>query len=149
MPFTITGLHHIGVTVRDIPISLAWYARMFDLSAGPMIHGEGEALGKALQVPGAVLSFSLIQIGRTRLEFLQYHEPPGADFDRTNGDVGSSHVCFEVDDIDVAYRELLEKGAVFNAPPDEITEGELAGTRWAYLRDPDGIQLEIMQSPRP
>lgn len=147
MPFTISGIHHIGITVRDIPTSVAWYERMFGLTAGPVGHGDGEKLGTALQVPGVVLSFSLIQIGNTRLEFLQYHEPPGASFDRTNGDVGSSHVCFEVDDIEAAYLELKEKGALFNAPPDEIPEGELAGTRWAYFRDPDGIQLEIMQTP--
>lgn len=147
MPFTLTGVHHVGLTVRDIAASVAWYSRMFALTAGPVNHGEGEALGAALQVPGAVLSFSMIQIGSTRIEFLQYHEPPGADFDRTNGDVGSAHICFEVDDLDLAYRELEERGAVFNAPPNEITEGVLAGSRWAYLRDPDGIQLEIWQSP--
>lgn len=147
MPFTLTGVHHVGLTVRDIAASVAWYSRVFGLSAGPVNHGEGEALGAALQVPGAVLSFSMIQIGSTRIEFLQYHQPPGDDFDRTNGDVGSAHICFEVDDLDRAYRELEEKGAVFNAPPNEITEGVLAGSRWAYLRDPDGIQLEIWQTP--
>lgn len=148
MPFTLTGVHHLGVTVRDIESSVEWYSRMFGLSAGRVNHGEGSALADALQVPGAVLSFSMIRIGATRIEFLQYHEPDGADFDRTNGDVGSAHICFEVDDLDSAYRELQARGAVFNAPPNEITEGELAGSRWAYLRDPDGIQLEIWQSPR-
>jgi catechol 2,3-dioxygenase-like lactoylglutathione lyase family enzyme len=148
MSFTLTGVHHVGITVRDIAASVEWYRSMFGLVAGPVNHGEGEALGRALQVPGTVLSFSMIQIGSTRIEFLQYHEPPGKSFDRTNGDVGSAHVCFEVDDIDTAYRELQERGAVFNAPPSEITEGGLAGSRWAFLRDPDGIQLEIWQSPK-
>jgi hypothetical protein len=45
------------------------------------------------------------------------------------------------------YTTLLERGAVFNAPPVTLTDGELAGSRWAYLRDPDGIQLEIWASP--
>lgn len=148
MSFTLTGVHHVGITVRDIAASVEWYRAMLGLEAGPVNHGEGEALGRALQVAGAVLSFSMIQIGSTRIEFLQYHEPPGLDFDRTNGDVGSAHVCFEVDDIDSAYRELQERGAVFNAPPSEITEGVLAGSRWAYFRDPDNVQLEIWQSPR-
>lgn len=147
MAFAVTGVHHVGLTVADIGRSVEWYSRMFDLAPGPVNHGEGEALGQALQVPGAVLSFSMIQIGDTRIEFLQYHEPPGKDFDRTNGDIGSAHVCLAVDDLDAAYRDLQDKGAVFNAPPNEITEGALAGSRWAYLRDPDGLQVEIWESP--
>jgi hypothetical protein len=44
-----------------------------------------------------------------------------------------------------AYSTLLERGAVFSSPPVTLTDGPLAGSRWAYLRDPDGIQLEIWQ----
>lgn len=147
MTFTLTGVHHVGLTVRDIAASVAWYQQVFGLTAGPVNHGEGEALSTALQVPGAVLSFSMIQVGSTRIEFLQYHEPPGKGFDRTNGDIGSAHVCFEVNDIDAAYQELQSRGAVFSSTPNQLTEGALTGSRWAYLRDPDGIQLEIWQSP--
>lgn len=147
MPFTVTGVHHIGLTVRDITASFEWYTRMFNLTPGPINHGEGETLSNALQVDGAELSFSMISIGSTRIEFLQYHKPKGKDWDRTNGDTGSSHVCLQVDDLDAAYAELIEKGAVFNAPPITLTDGDLAGSKWAYLRDPDGIQLEIWESP--
>lgn len=147
MPFAVTGVHHVGLTVRDIKTSWEWYTRMFGLTPGPLNHGEGETLSQALQVEGAELSFSMIDIGNTRIEFLQYHRPEGKDWDRANGDVGSAHVCLLVDDVDAAYAELTAKGAVFNAPPITLTDGELAGSKWAYLRDPDGIQLEIWQSP--
>ena len=146
MAFTITGVHHIGLTVRDIRASFDWYTRMFDLTPGPINEGSGEALSKALQVDDASLAFSMIAIGSTRIEFLEYRNPRGRDFDRTNGDVGSSHVCIEVNDAAAAYADLQAKGAVFNAPPITLTDGDLAGSTWAYLRDPDGIQLEIWQS---
>ena len=148
MAFTVSGIHHIGLTVKDIATSVEWYSRMFGLVAGPVNHDEGEETSTALQVPGTVLSYSMVQIGSTRIEFLQYHEPPGRVFDRTNGDIGTAHVCFEVDDMDAAYESLTANGAVFNAPPGTIEGGVMRGTRWAYLRDPDGIQLEILQPPR-
>ncbi len=50
--------------------------------------------------------------------------------------------------MDVAYSELISRGAVFNGPPVTLTDGDLAGSQWAYLRDPDGIQLEIWQYPQ-
>ena len=48
-----------------------------------------------------------------------------------------------------AYDDLQARGAVFNGPPVTLTDGDLAGSQWAYLRDPDGIQLEIWQYAKP
>jgi len=147
MAFQVLGVHHVGVTVRDMKRSFEWYSRMFGLTPGPVSEGSGEALSRSVQVNDAALAFSMIMIGNTRLEFLEYHNPEGRDFDRSNGDVGSAHVCLEVSDLDAAYRDLVERGAVFNAPPVTLDSGALIGSKWAYLRDPDGIQLEIWESP--
>jgi len=148
MSFKVEGVHHIGLTVSDMKRSFEWYSKMFDLHPGPVNHGHGQELSTAVQVPGAELSFSMIDIGSTRIEFLEYHKPPGKEFSLTNGDVGATHICLQVDDMDAAYETLLTRGAVFNAPPVTLTDGDLAGSRWAYLRDPDGIQLEIWAWPR-
>ena len=149
MAFNVEGVHHVGLTVRNLKRSVAWYSHMFDLVPGPTNEGSGEALSRSVQVDDAVLSFSMIMIGTTRLEFLEYHHPEGRDYDRSNGDVGSAHVCLEVSNLDAAYEDLTAKGAVFNAPPVTLDSGPLIGSKWAYLRDPDGIQLEIWESPSP
>ncbi|MEY3908242.1 MAG: hypothetical protein RLZZ90_149 [Actinomycetota bacterium] len=147
MAFKVEGVHHIGITVRDMKRSFEWYSNMFALEPGPVNHGEGAVLSEALQVEGTKLSFSMIEIGSTRLEFLEYHSPSGKDFSLKNGDVGATHICLQVDDMDSAYADLIDRGAIFNAPPITLTDGDLAGSRWAYLRDPDGIQLEIWALP--
>jgi catechol 2,3-dioxygenase-like lactoylglutathione lyase family enzyme len=149
MSFKVEGVHHIGITVRDMKRSFEWYAKMFDLKPGPVNHGQGKELSDAVQVEGTELSFSMIEIGATRIEFLEYHNPRGKDFTLRNGDVGATHICLQIDDMDSAYETLLSRGAVFNAPPVTLTDGDLAGSRWAYLRDPDGIQLEIWAWPKP
>lgn len=148
MTFKVEGLHHIGITVRDLKRSFDWYSKMFAMEPGPVNYGKGQELSDAVQVRGAELSFSMIEIGGTRIEFLEYHKPAGSDFTLSNNDVGATHICLQVDDMDAAYSALLERGAVFNAPPVTLTEGDLAGSTWAYLRDPDGIQLEIWAWPK-
>jgi catechol 2,3-dioxygenase-like lactoylglutathione lyase family enzyme len=148
MSFKVEGVHHIGITVRNMQRSFDWYTKMFGLEPGPVNHGEGKELSDAVQVEGTKLSFSMIDIGATRIEFLEYHEPTGKDFALKNGDVGATHICLQIDDMDAAYETLLSRGAVFNAPPVTLTDGDLAGSRWAYLRDPDGIQLEIWAWPK-
>lgn len=148
MSFKIEAVHHIGITVRDMQTSFDWYSKMFGLVPGVVNHGEGDELSRAVQVPDAKLDFSMIEIGGTRIEFLQYKNPVGKDFDLNNSDVGATHICIQIDDMDLAYNTLLERGAVFNAPPVTLTDGHLAGSRWAYLRDPDGVQLEIWAQPK-
>ncbi|MCS5735615.1 VOC family protein [Herbiconiux daphne] len=148
MTFILEGVHHVGITVRDLERSRDWYTRMFDLTPDAINHGSGPELAQGVQVTDAELTFSMLRIGSTRIEFLEYQVPVGDDFDRRNCDVGATHVCFEVDDIEGAVADLTAKGAVFSSSPIEITEGHLTGSKWAYFRDPDGIQLEIWQSPR-
>ncbi|MCS5497847.1 VOC family protein [Cnuibacter physcomitrellae] len=146
MPFSVQAVHHVGLAVSDIERSRRWYAEMFGLEPGPVDRGEGEELARSVQVPGAVLSFSMIRIGSTRIEFLEYHEPDGKPFDRSNADIGSAHICLEVDDIDAAIADLTARGVEFSGPPVTLTDGSLQGCRWAYFRDPDGIQLELWET---
>lgn len=148
MAFAVEGVHHIGITVRDMKRSFEWYSRMFGIEPGPRNHNEGPELEAGVEVPGAVLDYSMIEIGTTRIEFLEYSAPEGDDFSLRNCDVGAAHICLQVDDMDEAYRELTERGAVFNAPPVKLVTGALVGSQWAYLRDPDGVQLELWQWPR-
>ncbi|MBB1510936.1 VOC family protein [Tessaracoccus sp. MC1756] len=149
MGFKVEGVHHVGIPVRDMKRSFEWYSSMFGLEPGPVNHNEGPDLEVGVQVPGAKLDYSMLEVGNVLIEFLEYQEPTdGKDFALRNCDVGAMHVCLQVDDMDAAYASLTEKGAVFNAPPFALTEGSLAGSQWAYLRDPDGIQLELWQYPK-
>jgi extradiol dioxygenase family protein len=59
--------------------------------------------------------------------------------------LGSHHVGFVVDDIQAKYEELTAKGVHFFSSPNAIDEGVLAGWRWAYFTDPDGITLELVE----
>jgi len=116
MSFQVQGLHHIGLTVRDIKKSFEWYSHMFGLKPGPLNEASGEGLSKGVQLPDVSLTFSFLDIGTTRIEFLQYHSPEGRDFVLRNCDVGATHICLQVDNMESAYSTLEQRGAVFNAP---------------------------------
>ena len=55
------------------------------------------------------------------------------------------HVAFRVKDIEAEVRRLKAHGVVFNGPVQAIDDGPLAGWRWVYFKDPDGISLELIQ----
>jgi extradiol dioxygenase family protein len=50
--------------------------------------------------------------------------------------------------VQASYERLRADGVSFNAPPLHLTEGAMAGHTIVYLRDPDGVQLELMQEPK-
>ena len=141
----LTGVHHVGVPVRSIERSLAWYRDLFGLEPDFVALAEGPDLERTVQLEGARLRFAFLQLGGCRLELLEYESPIGEDFALRNCDVGAIHVCFEVEDIERVYDELRAKGVEFSIEPARVQGGVLQGDRYCYFRDPDGIQLEIWE----
>ena len=145
LDFQHKGLYHVGLTVSDLDRSLDWYRRILGLEAEFIAEGSGPELSRAVGVQDATIRFAMLPLGNAYLELLEYTSPRGKPFDRMNGDVGSSHVCFDVADIHRAYRDLKQKGAAFLSEPFPIVGGPLDGCSFAYFRDPDGLCLEILQ----
>ncbi|TDD54982.1 VOC family protein [Nonomuraea terrae] len=140
-------MHHVGITVRDLEASLAWYERIFGVKPEFVAHGSGPGLSQALGVPGAYLRFAFLRFGGSVIELLCYDNDREETFTRSNADVGTAHVCIDVPDLQAAYRDLLGKGVECLAPPLLIEDGPLEGCSFVYLKDPDGITLELFQTP--
>lgn len=139
-------MHHVGITVRDLEESLQWYEHVFGVRREFVAHGSGHELSRGLGVPDARLSFAFLRFGSCVVELLHYDNEREQTFDRSNADVGSTHVCFDVPDVEKAYDDLRAKGVPFLAPPQLIGDGPLKGCSWAYFKDPNGVTLEIFQS---
>jgi len=143
--FKHNGLYHVGLSVSNLDLSLEWYKRVLGLEAEFVASGSGLELSRAVGVPNTVLRFAMVPLGNAYLELLEYTHPKGKPFDRTNGDIGSAHVCFDVSDMQSAYSELMRRGAQFLSDPFPIVGGPLDGCSFAYFRDPDALCLELLQ----
>jgi len=151
----VTRMNHIGVPVSDLERSVTWYADVLGIEPnGVTISATTPALGPVVEVENPSMRASFALAGdNVLLELIQYENPQPQPFAGRNCDVGVMHLCFEVDDLDAAHRELLERGVHVNADPvvlqdgDGVHAGSLAGTKILYLRDPDGIQLELFELP--
>ena len=142
------GLHHVGITVKDLDASIRFYHDLLGLefSNEPSPWFDGPDLGPAVGVPGAALRQVSLRLGETTLELLEYRSPPSETTGplRSNS-LGASHVAFLVDDIHEAKAELEAKGIEFYSDVNVVDDGVLAGWRWVYFEDPDGYPLELVE----
>jgi len=148
------GMHHVGITVRDLDASIRFYHDVLGLpfSNEPSPWFDGPELGPAVGVPGAGLRQVSLVLGDTTLELLEYKSPPSETTQPLpSNNIGASHVAFLVDDIHKTVVDLSSKGISFFSDVNVVDEGVLAGWRWVYFADPDGYPLELVENayPRP
>lgn len=70
--------------------------------------------------------------GKTKIFIHKMYAPDEGELPPNN------HIAFAVDDVDAACSELRERGLKLEVPPADYYWG-----RSAYLRDPDGQQIEV------
>lgn len=142
------GVHHTGIVVSDLERSLAFYHGVLglELASEPSPLFDDPGLGPAVGVPGAKLRLVTLRAGDDIVELLEYTQPPSpVEQPLPQNALGAHHVCLRVDDVRARKRELEAKGVEFLSDVNVVDEGVLAGWRWVYFKDPDGITLELLE----
>jgi len=128
---TITGAHHVALTVRDVERGAAWYVDLLGLV--PVLEGKDESVSfKVLAHPdcGWVMGVR------------QYADGSSDEFDEFR--TGLDHLAFGVAsraDLE-AWEDELGRRAITYSPMAETPIGTVI-----VFRDPDGIQLEFWLPP--
>jgi catechol 2,3-dioxygenase-like lactoylglutathione lyase family enzyme len=143
-------LLHTGLTVRDLDRSLAFYRDTLGMETVFEQQKEGGYLAAIVGYPGAHVRMAHLTFpgDAHRLELFQYLEPEGRGEAGEPRDVGITHVCLLVEDIAGMHERLRAAGVEFYSDPVLVDTGANAGGVGVYLRDPDGITLELFQRPK-
>jgi len=121
--------HHIGVACSDLTKVLAWIRRSHEIS------DETEPVFDPLQNATLVM---LRTVDGLAIELIS------GEMVKTVVKRGMAfyHVCYSVDDLDVAVTELSASGAMLiSAPKETVLFG---GKRVAFLQSPMGI-IELLE----
>lgn len=123
----ILGLAHVGLYVKDIERSLAFYKDILGFECYFRFVLDGE-------VP-----IAFIKNGTCEIEIIQ---TPKID-SRDDGIV--DHIAFLVDDIEAVRAKLVEQGVKFDSGIIDHPECKENGSKWSFFRGPDNEHLEIVQ----
>jgi catechol 2,3-dioxygenase-like lactoylglutathione lyase family enzyme len=136
MAFTASA-HHVGLSVADLDAEQRWYRSNLGLN---------EVVERVQLPEPPVRTVVLRAPSGLRLELIELagSEPSSADnpLDAARTQT-SGHLALEVDDLDAAFSELTAAGAHPVSPPAPAAS---PGIRFAYVQDPEGNLLELIQS---
>jgi catechol 2,3-dioxygenase-like lactoylglutathione lyase family enzyme len=145
----LQAVHHVGLVVRDLDRSIYFYHDLLGLPFAnePTPWFSGPELEKGVGVPGATLRQVSMWVGEhSSMELIEYGNRPASSTSSVpNNYLGAAHVCFRVEDIHAKKAELESHGVTFYSDVNVVDEGPLAGWRWCYFSDPDGLALELVE----
>ncbi len=126
----VTGFAHVGIRVRDLEISRAFYRRLgFRFVAGPV----GPEPAAILEHPSGTTINFILNADSSQAENVLMDIPAKHP--------GYTHMALSVTDVEAVAQALAEEGIT-------ITEGpvEFPGARAVFIRDPDRNVIEFNQS---
>jgi len=147
------GAAHFSFTVGDIERSKRFYGEVLGLPLLYEMRHRHPYTSRQIGYPDAdllVAAYALSQVAGEeggRLELIEYVHPRGEPLDVSTKNAGSAHLAFVVDDIHAEHVRLRDLGVRFRSDPVLVQQGVNKGAYTVYLRDPDGITLELVQPP--
>ena len=124
----IKGYAHVAIKVSDLDRTLAFYVGKLGFAEMMRLYNKDG-------------STWLVYLRITDTQYLEVF--PGADSDRAPGSNsnGVNHMCLETDDLKALIADVEAAGIALTAP----FKLGLDGNYQAWIADPDGNRIELMQ----
>lgn len=146
----VSGSVHTGFHVADLDRSLDFYVNLLGLELRARRVVEEPYIGELVGYPEVELHAAFLGIPNSEhwLELLEYRGVERQVVDPANANPGTAHICLTVTDLAALYERLRRAGVEFVSGPVMPTVGINEGRLAVYMKDPDGIRVELLQLER-
>jgi catechol 2,3-dioxygenase-like lactoylglutathione lyase family enzyme len=141
----ITGFNHTSFTVADIERAVGFWRDVLGFKAAPVAERTGSWVAEVTGVAEARIKVAHLYGYGHHMEFIEYAGVRPGPSTLAPDRPGVGHVCLEVQDIHGTYRKLLQAGALPQGEMVDIRDPGLRPCRAGYLRDPNGIIIELLE----
>lgn len=133
--YLLKGFEHAGIAVSDLDKTIAFYCDLL---------GMRLILRKPSEQGGEV---AFLDAGNGQLELIcpsPKVDTPAQQVQDTQA--GIRHLTFAFENIDAVFEMLVAAGVVVLEPPRDAKNQDIL-KRVAFVKDPDGIIIELAQKP--
>ena len=136
--FKIGPLNHVGVAVPDIQEAMDTYRTLYGATD----------ITEPFDMPAQGVKVCFVNLPNSQIELIEplNEESPIHNFIQKNPKGGQHHVCFEVDDINVAVTEMKSRGATVLGEPRIGAHGTMI--IFIHPKNSNGVLVELMETPK-
>lgn len=146
---TLLRINHVNVSVADMDSALAFWVD----GLGLRLLGRGTVeyphLDEIVGLADTRIEWAELRVDDGSLvELFRYHRPAGSPVDPSVNNPGTTHLAFEVHDVEAVVSRLRSSGVpTASLKPVTIPFGDWEGWRCAYVREPNGVTVELLSRP--
>ena len=144
----ITGFNHTAFTVSSLDVAVDFYVQIIGLTLISFADRPIEYVKNVTGLSKAMRVAYLKGYGVV-LELIEYVGSAKNSSNSKVDNIGSGHICFNVDDMKDTVDTLKAKGIRFLGAPVVIPAGTNKGGFVVYALGPDGVVTEFIQPPAP
>ena len=144
----VIGVDHVSIAVADLDRSLEFYQGLLGLTVRDRGEIDPALIERMTGISDAVVTFVDVELGSRLLELLHYDTgEPAPPVTQHLSQPGGIHIGLGVDDAQAVHERLAGAGVKPLSPPVPLPEdgSDWAGSLVFYVRDPDGVTVEIAQ----
>ena len=142
-------INHVGIVVADLDKSIRFYEALTGVEVRNTDMVGGPRLAALKDIDKVDIRYAMVHLDGFNLELVEYKAPSPDRASYSAFDVGSMHLCFEVEGLDDVIERMKNAGMELAGDPLELGEEDLLkhgiGTKSAYFDDPDGLHLEVIE----
>ena len=139
----IKDIRHTGIVVADLEASLYFYHDLLGFQITKKMEEAGDYIDDISSLRNVkVTTVKMTSPSGQMIELLKYHSHPAEQKMSEICELGISHIAFTIDDLDIEYERLQNKGIQFNSPPQLSPDGYAKVT---FCRAPEGTLIELVE----
>ncbi|PYV87958.1 MAG: hypothetical protein DMG05_16530 [Acidobacteria bacterium] len=143
----ITRFEHMSFTVASLDRAVQFWTEGLGFKVASVSERTGDWQARVTGVPGAQLKVAHLFGYGHHMEFIEYLQAAGNSVALQPNMAGVAHVCLEVEDIEKTIKTLATLGAAPQGELIEVDSGPFKGCRAIYMRDPNGVIIELEEMP--
>jgi catechol 2,3-dioxygenase-like lactoylglutathione lyase family enzyme len=145
----VRQIHHTGFTVSDLERSVSFYTEHLGCEVVVRHERRGGYIADLMGVGDAHVQLAQLRVPGAPhiLELMAFVHPPPLSGAMGPRVIGAAHVCFDVEDLAGLHARLVAAGVPSRGAPVRMDSGPNAGGSSVYVLDPDGIVVQLRETP--
>lgn len=144
--YKINATFHTGFTVSDLDRSVGFFRDVLGFEVTGEDQADAAFMERLTGVEGAAARLAFLKLPDHAIELIEYHGSTArAASSLRPCDPGFAHISFTVENIEALVAACLEHGLHEYQPVLRMDQGPAQGTKVVYLRDPDGLTIELIE----